>query len=276
MANKAGLIFTIFLVVIFCFSFVSADMGPKPTSKISIFYENEKISDNSQAGMFVCSNSNWTRQGENTAIIDSFAIFDEEKNCTWRSDPLAWGGNCGNGVCEFFYFLPDSFRLGVYVPELNKTFITEEIARPNFNSQYRVDLSSDGTAEIRETTSVFDNSRFKSFIYAVIITLIVEMLIWYISVRKIDKKILGWVLLANIISLSLIWFVFYNYFSSFYGLLIAEICVFLFEGIFIYIINKNKITLTRSIITSLIANVTSVIIGIVIILFASFFHINIF
>jgi len=271
MKNKAGYLIAFCLTLVLMLNLASADIGPKPTAGITVFYENAKISGEFEARMFVCDNSNWTSMGENNeSELLGLNIFDAGRNCSWHNDPIAWTNPCIDSKCHFGYFLPEKFRLAVYLPEMNKTFITDEIARPNFDSTYRADLYADGSTKIKETTSITDNSQFQAFAYALIVTLIVELLVWWISakIKKIERKILWWVLLANVISLCLIWFVapITQIFDSLHGIIIAELCVVVFEALFVYFINRNRISLLASFVISLIANIASVVIGIFLVL----------
>jgi len=176
------------------------------------------------------------------------------------------------------------FKFAIYIPDLNKTFVTNEISNPNFEGTYTAELSSDGTARIYNTTPVFTGYKLKSFIKSFIITIIIELFIafTYISKKKLSKKILIVILIANLISLPIVSFVFpLIKITSVLVILLSEIFAILFETFFIYYFNKKiivlkkgkSITLKESFILSMIMNIASLVIGTVISIILSFFGI---
>lgn len=201
-------------------------------------------------------------------------IPDNERGCYWTIAPLAWGGNCQNSNCHFNYFLPSEFRLAVYLPSQGKVFLSAKVTRENFRSTFEANLLPDGTINLQETTS-FIQSNFaesiRNFIIALVLTLILEIItaLIFVSIAKIPKKVLVSVIIANIISLPIVWFVFPLIKNIPLAILLGEIFAFVFEAYFIYSLNRQIITLKKSFVLSLIMNLVSLLIGGFIFLFFS-------
>jgi hypothetical protein len=264
MKNKSA--FLIFVLLIFSVlpSFVSADLGPKDSVDINVLYNGNKISDASfSAEMLACINKN--RQYLPEGLIPQLNIseYDSANNCYWTPAFLAWGGNCSDSRCYFWYFPPSEFKLAVYVPSLDKVFITNEISRTTSDSNYEVALNFDGSAKISETTPLFRKDNVSSFIKALIITLIIELLVAliYLSITKLSKKILISVIVGSLITLPIVWFIFPLIKIIPLVILLSEIFAIVFEAYFIYHLNKQAITLKKSFVLSIIMNLASLIIG---------------
>ncbi len=125
---------------------------------------------------------------------------------------------------------------------------------------------TDSQLIIDEITPINSRGRFPSFIKALIITLIIELLtmLIYVSTLKISKKPLLYVLIANIISLPFVWFLFPSIKIAplvFLMFVISEIFAVVSEAQIIHYFNKQIITLKRSYILSLIMNCLSLFIG---------------
>ena len=293
----------IFLLVLCTLVFLSpqithADLGPKPTATIEVFYNKQIVSDiNFNAQMLRCMSQS-DIDGESQYlenIIPQLRInqYDESKKCSWFVDRFAWGGECANGVCEFTYMLPKDFKLAVFIPSLDKVFVTNEISREQneFNSRYRVDISSDGTAKIISTTknkietvslidnnnqtfypdniapvksSIFTDNYFNAFFRSFLITILLELLVSSILIYlfKLPKKVLWAIILGNIISLPIVWFLFpLLKISVLITIIISEIFALLFEMVCIYKLNKQSISLKQSFILSLSNNFVSLFLG---------------
>jgi hypothetical protein len=209
--------------------------------------------------MLTCNPSNEQRPSPNPSELTELSIYDEKENCYWTPHPLAWLQDCKNGVCNFHYFLPSSFKLAVYLENQDKTYVTQEIERPNFYSTYRVDISRDGTAAIKETTSILQNTNLKNFLFALVLTILFELAITgiYILIKK-DKYagLIKWVLIANIVSLPFVWFIFPLIFSLSLAILLAEIFVLFFEA-FIYYKFHKKLNYWRYFGFSVVLNILS-------------------
>lgn len=250
------------IMLVLASAFVLADMGPKPTADIELTLDGRQINTEAYGVLLSCMEERHDygrcdMPGEVCRMFNETVIQD---SCTWRWNKLAWGG-CETGSCHFHYHLPERFRLAVYIPELDQTFITDPVTRKGFHSSFSTDLSMDGTGTIVETTPLYKLPKISSFIFALIATLLIEMIVAVIIfwILKVDKKNLLWVALMNIISLPVVWFVFPI--ISIVQLMIvgAELFAFAFEASFLHYI--AKLSLKRSIITSLVLNIASFVIG---------------
>lgn len=257
----------VFFVLVFIVSSmliaVSADIGPKPSVDINIYYDSSKISDASfSAKMLSCVGEDYP---ENNEVIPQLNIseYDSSKDCYWKPAFMAWGGDCSDSRCHFGYMLPSEFKLAVYVPSLNKVFVTNEVSRENFDSTYKVELYQSGATKISETTSFMKKDSILSFIKALIITLVIELIVAFIFilVTKLPKRILISFLIANLISLPIVWFIFPLIGAIVLVIALSEIFAVIFEALFVYYTNKNSITLAKSFVLCLLANIASLIIG---------------
>jgi len=292
---KKGFVILILLLFSFVPAFVPADMGPKPFAGVYVTYDGKNISEYippggwpPDAALLYCSNNNLDLEGHKR-VFQLQEVYDADKDCYWiPTFQIGPGEPCmfieETSTCGFGYSVPSVFKFAIYIPDLNKTFVTNEISNPNFEGTYTAELSSDGTARIYNTTPVFTGYKLKSFIKSFIITIIIELFIafTYISKKKLSKKILIVILIANLISLPIVSFVFpLIKITSVLVILLSEIFAILFETFFIYYFNKKiivlkkgkSITLKESFILSMIMNIASLVIGTVISIILSFFGI---
>ena len=108
------------------------------------------------------------------------------------------------------------------------------------------------------------------FLIALLLTLILELLVAFVfvSVKKEPRSILVGVLVANMVSLPIVWLVFpYLPFHSLMVILFSEIFAVLFEGYFIFLFTKKTLALVMSLILSLLMNLCSFSIGGIIFIF---------
>ncbi|MBI2675034.1 MAG: hypothetical protein HYX24_01140 [Candidatus Aenigmarchaeota archaeon] len=252
-----------------------ADIGPKATVDIYVNYNSGRINDNLfYARMLGCDTivGLQPERIKDAIIAQKFGIkeFDPVKNCYWQPAALAWGGECRYSSCHFSYHPPSLFRLAVYVPSLEKTFISGEVERKNFHSNYYANLLSSGTIEIRETTLASDALRI--FVIALFITLTIELLVVFIYMRrgkdyaekysKFLKRVLSTVSVANIISFPLVWFIIPSAgLSPINMIILAEIFAVLFEGALLHFVNRNLFPLKKALILSFLMNAASFFIG---------------
>lgn len=246
----------------------SADLGPKPSVKIDVVYygENIPVAESFSAKMLECipQDQKQNRMKDKTVPQLEINEYDSSKNCYWVPAWLAGGGQCSNSSCDFGYMLPNNFKLAVFIPSTNKVFVTNEISRSNFNSNYKAVLFSDGSAKISETTRFLAQDKVSSFAKAFSITIILELLVSliFLSVRRLPKKILTYILLANIISLPIVWFLFPLIKLSTLSVIIAsEVFAVLFETLFVYLLNKQIISFKQSLMLNILNNAVSLFVG---------------
>jgi len=255
-------------IIIFSPNIINADLGPKPSVNIDVVYNQQAVPGLSfNARMLGCVSQEELRFIQNdTKLIPQLKIseYDLSKNCYWAPVLYAWGGECSNSKCEFGYMPPNDFKLAVYVSSIDRVFITNEISRTNFNSHYKAELFSDGSAKITDTTPVLQKDQIMPFIISFIITIILELLVSliFIARTKISKKILIYVLLANIITVPIVWFAFPLLRLSVMATMIpSEIFAVVFEILFVYFAGRRIISFKQSIFLNLWNNLISWFIG---------------
>ena len=108
-----------------------------------------------------------------------------------------------------------------------------------------------------------------SFAYAIIVTIIIELAVLIIflkkwKVKKWKKPILT-IVFANIISLPIVWTIILStitvFSSQFIAILTGEAFAIIFETYFIHWLNKKIIPLRKAVILSTTMNITSFVIG---------------
>ncbi len=271
MHHKLISVITFLVFSIFVPSVASADMGPKPSTDIYVTLNNQTISDNSfYAKMLTCQTEDIVPFPISDLIPQlNINDYDTKNLCYWKPEGLAWGGNCQNSSCNFTYMLPSAFKLAIYVPSLKKVFITDQISRNNFKSNYSVELSLDGSARIFETTPIISSDKVRSFLIMIIPILLVELFIafLYILIAKFPKKILLAVFLANLLSLLVVLFVISSIKNWFLYILFSAVFTLVFEYYFIYFLNKKTTSFSRLISMVVIMNFLSLIFALFVVTF---------
>lgn len=264
---------------------VRADLGPKPTMLINLTIDGQKVNDpifNAQILSCYQEDENLDQELQERKIVPQLIAvkeYDSANKCFWRPSPFAWstieGGICKNSQCQFGYYLPTKFRLAVFIPSLNKVFISNDTVRNNFDSVFEARLTPNGISLIdksvvlTEATPLSQNSLIKQIVNSLLITIILELLVAliYLSVEKLPKRILWSVLLGNFISLPLFWFVLkklimieeLEIYSTVF-LFVLELAVVVFEAVFIKRFNK-EITYYQSFGLSILMNLVSFFVG---------------
>ncbi|MFH0861716.1 MAG: hypothetical protein V1875_01685 [Candidatus Altiarchaeota archaeon] len=252
-----------FILVAACAA--SADIGPKPTVDLEVLYHGERLREAFDARMLSCG-VEYAYDHYATPIPKGLNISENDpgRGCIWRPDALAWGGRCRDGLCQFDYHPPEEFKLAVYVPSMNRTFVSRATQRKNFRSAYRMELSD---SSIREMTPLWDYDIVKNYFKALALTLVFELLTAYsflAIVRMPMRRILRSVVYANLISLTLVWLwlvAFPQGEESLWGIPFAEAFAVCFEALFIYRYNGGTISAVKSFALSILMNAASLFIG---------------
>ena len=101
------------------------------------------------------------------------------------------------------------------------------------------------------------------FVGALGLTLIIESMVTlaFLFITKISPKVLTSVIIANLISLPIVWFVFPPTSNDLLVIFLAELFAVVFEGYFIHFFNKKTISLKKSFALSILMNLASFFIG---------------
>ena len=260
---------TFLLASILLLSGVKADIGPKPEVDIQIDVQGEPVQDQVfYARMLECNERELNLSDYAAPLeieeLDSISIFDANKGCTWQIARLAWGGECRFSECSFWYMPPREFRLAVYLPSEERTYISGDAERINFYSTFKASLESDGTISIKETTPPFNTDAGRTLMVDLIITVIIELAIGsiYVVRKAFSRKVLLYILIANLISIPIVHLLLPMVFTEFFSLLlISELfAIFLEAGLF-HLFDKNTFPMRKAILFSFILNIISFLIG---------------
>lgn len=265
----------LFLLTVFISS-ASADLGPKPTIDIDVFYEDAPIFDEQFFAKMMACFDNSRCGGSQRCGFDrgwgageilqelNVSISDQERGCMWRPSWFAWGGNCTGSTCHFGYMPPSEFRIVTFIPSLSRTFISNAVSRNNFESRYRLDLTRDGSAVIVETTPLLSRDTVSGFLVAFPITLVLEFLVavvfsYFVRVRK--KRLIFSVLVCNVVTLPFVWFVFPLLFAPSLVIGAAELFAVCVESFLLFRINSENLNAGKAILLAVLANATSFFVG---------------
>ncbi len=141
--------------------------------------------------------------------------FDEGKQCFWQPGERVFT-NCENTTCHVTYAVPDLFRIKVLDFETGKTYTTQDIGRAGLNTKFSLNFnSSDGRETVEKLTAKISeqNAAFAViiFFFVFLINMILELLsaiaLAYFPFKIKVRKIILPVLLGNIISHPVVYFV---------------------------------------------------------------------
>ena len=291
-----------FLLLLIVVSAGFADMGPKPSLDLKITYENNEINPDSTEPVllgYVCYNVFMAGFNEGIALEKG---TDYERQPTVKIDPSAMNGEIYRKIANNEYKYCDSFtssdqhhwfysitkNISIVYPLImeksNSTFknialLTNdtkeyEISNPaGFIGYYAINLKSDGTAEINNNpqdmmASMGSYALGSTLVKAVIMTMLIETAVIYSFLKKkaTAKRIIAGGLLINFLTCLALWII--NSFIplGIISLIIAEIAIIFAEAWMINALFGLK-SYKESIKISATANITSIIVGIILILF---------
>jgi hypothetical protein len=241
--KKFTKIFVLAIVISTIFSLfiqnVSADIGRKPSMVFNLVYETIQP----------------------VYIVSGQQIECDNKDCVGER-PLENLGpqrfSCQQDSCKSMaYGYGPYHKLVIVFSDKNRE---SNIFKANsFNAIFDVRVTDSGLI-VKETTPFFLKENIPYFLFALIITLIIELIVAliFLSFTKISKKLLLYIVIANLISLPIVWFIFplFNL-----NLLLSEIFAIVFEACFIYLFNKHIISFKKILILSILINIASFMVG---------------
>ncbi len=284
---------------------VRADAPPPPPFVIYYNYEGQKLTDEKfYSVLLTCQKKTddsslpggWRSnsfdeyvKSTDDGVYDKLVVYEDDPaaGCMWRSYYLPDPKYCYNGACRWDYIL-GNYKVAVYVPSLDKTFVTNSINRPykgyygrDTVTFYRVDLSRDGGAKLSETTeqegygvqgnfteedkattpsdtgfSGFGSMMAASFLITLVVELIVVLI--FSLVKKAPKKTLLGIVVGNVVSVPFLWIAV----ARFYWLLFpAEIAVVIFEAWLLKLFSRGKLGWKICLLVSLLMNLASFLFG---------------
>jgi len=203
-------------------------------------------------------------------VIDE---FDERANCYWQPSERSFT-NCENATCDVTYRVPALFRIKALDLDTGKTYITWEILRKGLNTKFSVDFeSSSGIGSILPLTEntlkpASITTFFPIFLINILIELLAAISLAYFAFKIKIKKIILPVLLGNLVTHPLAYFVpqLFNFKSAFMIalgmdiiILVSEAFAVLFEAFLMA--RMAKIKWVQAIWISFIINLLSLFIG---------------
>jgi hypothetical protein len=294
MAKKLVILGLVLVAFLLLHNFASADVPPRRlVVDIHVTYNGEEVPDASFDAVLLSR-----REVEPpTFLIPELDIVvnDSARNCTYRPYVV---DQCQNSECAFLDLgrniaegeYSHDCILAVYLPSEDRVFLSDKFyAKAYSYNVFDAILLPNGTITLQESAPEVEDAK-KLFIRSLILTLLFELIIAYIFcfLAKIPKKILLSVVLANIISVSIvsitlpIVFTHLDYIYTYISYILVKVdyflwaigliriialilfpgvAIFVFEACFIYLLNKEIITLKRSFWLSLLMNLTSYILG---------------
>lgn len=230
---------------------VSGDIGPKPLMKFNLVYETQGIPE----------------------LIDGQQIECDDAGCL-DARPLEGlgpqGFDCTQDECiSIAYGYSQYHRLVINFSDQQRQ--SNIFKSSSYFAEFNVRVTDTGLV-VEEVPPIkrMISGIIPIFVIALVLTLILELLVAFIFVlvRKEPRSILVGVLVANMLSLPIIWLVFpYLPFHSLIVILFSEIFAVLFEGYFIFLFTKKTLSPVMSLILSLLMNLCSFIIDGIIFIF---------
>lgn len=255
---------------------VYADMGPKPTMNFHFIYDtgiNTKIIDGLH---FACNSPDCSDAKLFCGGEDCEQQWNETTHAYYAFDCKEW-----DDKNRLMLMTDKCMTMSLGFPEYSKLIVTFEDKKresnifryDEYNPVYNVyvhenDLTVEKISEMEKTTNIFKNFFDINFFLALILTILIELLVAYVYLKKAGKSLYGLrhVLIINIITLPSLWVIVYN--LPFLLLLISpiivlllEVIILLVESVFIYYFNRKELSYKDGIIISSAANIASFFIG---------------
>lgn len=238
--------------MLFSSAFACADIGPKPSMEFHFVYETPKA----------------------ISIINGEQIQCEDESCL-DAKPLEQLGpqrfTCSENSCSSMAYGYAPYQKLV-INFSDKTRESNVFKSGSFNGNFEVTVT-DSRLVVRQQPHSVSIGGILLFIIALAITLILEFIVAlaFLWLAKMPMRILAAVLMANLISLPIIWFIFPLFESDYVIVLaISEIFALIFEACLILILNRKSITPVKAILLILLTNLASFILGWPLLLIISF------
>jgi hypothetical protein len=250
MESRRGLIwhlrfFVAVILLLLSANTASADIGPKPMMKFKFVYEISPVS-----------------------ILDGQQIECEDFACK-NAHPLAVLGPqrfwCEANECASMAY--DYRPYHKLVLQFNDRERESNIfAQNGFNGEYVVTVREQSLSIQQNFDPIGSMNPVQLFAFfpALILTLVIELMVAtiYLTVRKIPKRIIIWVFVANMVSLPFVWFLFpLLQLDALATILLAEIFAVVFEAIWLSVTNRSILSFRQAAVLSILMNAASVVIG---------------
>lgn len=263
----------LFVLVPMLAGVVSADMGPKPSTIITIPGAEEPmvltlLGDKENYG------PNWAvkpgeKPGDRVEAKDAWAVFRDYED----PDGFLFYGELWEGQVRWTYWPPETFKVAVYYPERDLLWVSEDIyTRYAFRSHYRLTLPTPGENAVSGEVDMILKKEHNVFtelgglVFRIVLTLAVELsLAGFFGFRS--KKQLRLILLTNLVTqvglnvLLWVWYFYDGILMAMIRLLLAELLVLIAE-LTVYLLKlREDETAGRTMLYTLCANALSVVLG---------------
>jgi hypothetical protein len=229
----------------------SADLGPKPTMTFNFVYKTQTVPTIINGEQIECPDSLCSTSAPLEGVGPQHFECSPEKN---QCSSLAYGYN-------------DFHKLSIIFSD--KTRESQIFKEKSFNAVLKV-IVYDDKLEVTETTG-FSGTRsgklLLQFFPNALLTMIIELLVALLFFRKsFSKKIFQSVLLANLISLPVFWFIMFlgnlsPLIESLTNVFVLEVLIVIFEAWFIYRYINKIISFKESLLLGLLMNISSYFVG---------------
>ena len=257
---------------------VSADMGPKPGTSITVHPGGgERVvvtllaqaESNGPHGTVRPNEEPSSRIAEDVRLTEAWYAFRDYRD----PDGYHFWGEIYEGSVTWGYFPPEEFKIAVYYPEYGILWVSEDsYERYAFDSDFRLNLPAVGAgAQSGEVDMVLKKtsnlgSELAGFLFRVVLTLAMELAVARIFglTDEGQKKLILRVNLLTQVGLNLLlwgWYYFDGPLAAMVRLILAEILVLVVEGA-IYL-RKLRLEESRGRILgyTILANLASVTLG---------------
>lgn len=257
---------------------VSADMGPKPGTAISVVPGGGEYAIVTLLAKEEGNGPHWTIgpneepgswMTDNELMEQAWYIFRDYRD----PDGYHFWGNIYEGSVDWGYYPPEEFKIAVYYPDYDILWVSEDsYERYAFDSEYRLNLPTVGAgAYSGEVDMVLVKTRnfgsqLAGFIFRVVLTVTIELAIARVfGLTDVgQKKLILRVNLLTQVGLNLLlwgWYYFDGPLAAMVRLFLAEILVLVAESV-IYL-RKLRIDESRVKILgyTILANLASVTLG---------------
>lgn len=227
---------------------VSADMGPKPGTSITVHPGGGEYAVVTLLAQEESNGPHWTigpdeepssRIAEDERLAQAWYAFRDYRD----PDGYHFWGNVYEGHVTWGYYPPENFKIAVYYPEYGILWVSEDsYERYAFDSDFRLNLPAVGAgAQSGEVDMVLKKtsnpgSELAGFLFRVLLTLAMELAVARIFglTEPGQKKLILRVNLLTQVGLNLLlwgWYYFDGPLAAMVRLILAEILVLVVEGI---------------------------------------------
>jgi len=235
--------FILFLFLFTTSHFLFADAGPKPSMKFKFVYRTThpvKVVDG------------WQFESQ----FQSFNIYDTLR----RQGPQGFNVS-QDKASSVSYSYEDFHRIVIQFDDRKRE--SNVFADESFNSQYEMTIFDD-RLEVKDVTPFMkDSSVWSAFIKALLLTLSLELMVAfvYLKLSKKPSKILLFVILGNLITLPVVWFLFPLFLNVGAAFVAGELFAFVTEAFFLLLTCKKWFKPSGAFLLSFIMNSMSLLIG---------------